>query len=167
MIIRIFDSLAFIVPEKSVTNIFKNGKIWKPMKAHNSKSYELLDTILALHLPYLRDQVWYKFPLSRTTNIKVIEQNMFYFFLNLPRDITPRVMSPWSLFRYTRYIQSLSMFIQTLSFLTSIVPEKSVTKFFKNGKIWKTMKGQNSMSYEPLATVLPLHFPYLRDQVWY
>ena len=30
--------LAFIVPEKTVTNIFKNGKSWKPTKGHNSKS---------------------------------------------------------------------------------------------------------------------------------
>ena len=29
------------------------------------------------------------------------------------------------------------------------------------------MKGHNSKSYGPLATILPLHFPYFRDQVWY
>ena len=28
--------LAFIVPEKSVTKNFKNGKVWKPTKGHNS-----------------------------------------------------------------------------------------------------------------------------------
>ena len=135
MFIRTFSFLAFIVPEKSVTKIFKNGKIGKPVKGHISKSYGPMATSLPLHLHYLRDQVWYKFHRCRTTNIKVIEQNAFYFFENLPRDITPRVMNPWPLFQYTLYIQSLSMFIPTLSFLAFIVPEKSVTKIFKNGKI--------------------------------
>ena len=63
---------------------------------------------------------------------EVIKQNAFKFFENLPRDITPRVLDPLPLFQYTRYIQSFTMFIQTLAF---IVPEKSVTKIFKNGKI--------------------------------
>ena len=74
-------------------------------------SYGPLDTILPLHLPYFRDQVWYKCHQSRTINIKVIEQNAYKFFENLPRDITPRVMDPWPLFRYTQYMHSLSMFI--------------------------------------------------------
>ena len=91
----------------------------------------------------------------------------FNFLENLSRDITPRVMDPWPLFQYTLYIQSLSMFIQTFSFLAFIDPEKSVMTIFKNGKIWKSMKVHNYKSYGPLATILPLHLPYLRDQVWY
>ena len=55
------------------------------------------------------------------------------------------------------------MFIRTFSFLAFIVTEKSVTKIFKNGKIWKPIKEQNSKSYGPLATILPLHLPYLRE----
>ena len=174
MFIQYFSFLAFIVPEKSVTKIFKNGKIWKPIKGHKSKSYGPLATILPIHLPYLRHQVWYKFhrsrPLatilpihlpylrhqvwykfhrSRTTNIKVIEQNAFSFFEHLPRDITPRVMDPWPLFQYTLYSQSFSMFIQIFSFLVFIVPKKSVTKIFKTGKIWKPIKGHKSKSYGP------------------
>ena len=31
-------------------------------------------------------------------------------------------------------------------------------KILKNDKIWKSIKGQNSKSYGPLATILPLHF---------
>ena len=31
-------------------------------------------------------------------------------------------------------------------------------KIFKNGKIWKPMKGHNSTSYGPLATILPYTF---------
>ena len=50
------------------------------------------------------------------------------------KGITPRVMDPWPLFWYLQYIQSLSIFIQTFSFLAFIVPEKSVMKIFKNGK---------------------------------
>ena len=76
-------------------------------------------------------------------------------------------MEPWSLLQYTQYIQCFSMFIQIYSFLAFIVSQKSVTKIFKNGKIWKPMKGYNSKSYGPLATILPQHLPYLRDQVWY
>ena len=53
-------------------------------------------------------------------------------------------------------IQSLSMFIQTFSFLALIVPEKSDTKIFKNGKILKPIKGHNSKSYGPL-TPIPVH----------
>ena len=34
-----------------------------------------------------------------------------------------------------QYSKSLSMFAQTFSFLAFIVPEKSDTKIFKNGKI--------------------------------
>ena len=120
---------------------FKNGTIWKPMKGQNSKSYGPLAIILPLHLPYLRDQVWYKFHQSRTTNIKVIVQNAFWFFENLPRDISPRVMEPWSLFRYTRYIQSLSMFIGIFTFLAFIVPEKSVTKILKELQTLETYEG--------------------------
>ena len=44
-------------------------------------------------------------------------------------------MDPWPLFQYTLYIQPLSMFIQTFSFLAFLVPEKPATKIFKNGKI--------------------------------
>ena len=47
------------------------------MKGHNSKSHGPLATILPLHLPYLRDQVWYEFHRNKNTNIKVIEQNAF------------------------------------------------------------------------------------------
>ena len=72
--IQTISCIAFIVPEKYVTKIFKNDKIWKLMKGHNLWA---LGTILTLHLPYLRNQVWYKFHRSRTTNIKVIEQNAF------------------------------------------------------------------------------------------
>ena len=43
-------------------------------------------------------------------------------------------MDPSTLFWYIRYIQSLSMFIPTFSFLAFLAPEKSVTKIFKNGK---------------------------------
>ena len=82
----------------------------------------------------------------------------------LSRDITSRVMDPWPLFWYTLYIQSLSMFIQTLSFLAFLGSEKSVTKIFKNGKIWKPSKGHNSMSYGLLATILPIHLPYLETK---
>ena len=97
----------------------------------------------------------------------------------LPRDITPRVKDPWPLFLYTRYIQSLSMFIWTFSFLAFLGSEKTVTKIlrmakfenlprdiapwgseksvriFKNGKIWKQKptKGHNSNSYGPLAPI--------------
>ena len=134
------------------------AKFETPMKGRNSKSYGPLATILPLHLSYLKDQVWYKFHWSRTTNISYLKPKK--------GDITPRVMDPWPLFWYTQYIQSLSMFIQTISFLAFIVPEKSVTKVFENGKIWKPMKGHNSKSYGPSA-ILPLHLTYLRDQVWY
>ena len=34
-------------------------------------------------------------------------------------------------------------------------------------KFWKPTKGYNSKSYGPLATILQLHLPYLRDQVLY
>ena len=70
------------------------------------------------------------------------------------------------LFQYTGYIQSLSMLIQAFSFLAFIVPWKSVMKIFKNGVIWKPIKEYNFKSYGLLATFLPLHLPYLRDQVW-
>ena len=52
-------------------------KLWKPTKGHNTKSYGPLATILRLHLSNLRDQVWYKFHWSETTNIKVIKRNVF------------------------------------------------------------------------------------------
>ena len=39
MFIRFFSFLAFLVPEKSVANIFKNGKIWKPTTGQNSNNY--------------------------------------------------------------------------------------------------------------------------------
>ena len=77
MFIGTFSFLAFLGSEKSDTKIFKNGKIWKPSKEHNSMSYGPLATFLPLHLPYLQDQVWYKFHRSTTTNIKVTEQNAF------------------------------------------------------------------------------------------
>ena len=70
-----FSFLVFMVPEKSVMKVFKNDKIWNLWRDINSKMFGPLATILPLHLPYLRDQVWYKFYPSRTTNIKVIEQN--------------------------------------------------------------------------------------------
>ena len=76
-------------------------------------------------------------------------------------------MEPWPLFWYTRFIQSLSMSIQTFSFLAFFVPEKSVTKIFKNGKILKPTKGDNSKSYGLLATILQLHHSYLRNKMWY
>ena len=53
---------------------------------------------------------------------------------NLSRDITPRAMDPLPLFQYTRYMQSLPMFIGTFSFLAFLGSEKSVMKIFKNGK---------------------------------
>ena len=37
-------------------------------------------------------------------------------------------------------------------------------KIFKKGKIWKPMKGHNSKSYGPLATILPLDLPYLETK---
>ena len=95
---------------------YKNFQEWQNLKTYegrNSKSYGPLATILQLHFPYLRDQVWYRFQRSRTTNIKVIEQNAFKCFENLSRDIIPRVMNPWPLFQYTLHIQSSSMFIRT------------------------------------------------------
>ena len=92
----------------------------------------------------------------RTGELKIIE--------NLQRDITPRVMDHWPLLQYTLYIQSFSMFIQILSFLAFIVPEKSVMKIFKKGKILNSMKGCKCKNYGPLAIVLPLHLPFLRDQ---
>ena len=161
MFIQTFKFLAFVGSEKSVTKIFKNGKIWKPpwVKGPWPPFYHY--TFLTL------ETKCGMFHRSRTINIKVIEQNAFYFFENLPKDIPPRVMDPWPLLRYTRYIRSMSMFIRTFNFLAFIVPEKSDTKIFKNGKIWKPIKGHDSKSYEPLATILPLHLPYLRDQVWY
>ena len=101
MFIWTFSFPTFIVSEKSVTKIFKNGNIWKPIKEHNSKSYAPLATILPLHLPYLRDQVWYKVHWSRThwsrtTNIKLFSK--MHFKVWLPRDLTLRVMGPWPLF---------------------------------------------------------------------
>ena len=134
------------------------AKFGKPMKGHNSKSYGPLATIMPLHLPYLRDQVWHKFHWCRTTNISYWKPT---------KGHNRKSYGPLALFRYTQYIQSLSMFIPTFSFLAFIVPETSVTKIYKNGKIWKPMKRHNSMSYGPLATILPLHLTYLRDQVWY
>ena len=56
------------------------------------------------------------------------------------------------------------MFIQTFSFLAFIVPEKSVAKTFKNGKIENLSKGQNSKSYGSLATILPLHLQTLETK---
>ena len=38
---------------------------------------------------------------------------------------------------------------------------------FKNDKIWKPTKRYNSKSYGPLATILPLHLPYLRNKVYH
>ena len=70
--------------------------------------------------------------------MKVNEQIAYNFFENLLRNITPRVMDPWPLFRYTRYIQSLSMFI---CFLAFIVPEKPVMEIFKRGKNLKKYQG--------------------------
>ena len=63
-------------------------------------------------------------------------------------------MDPWPLYPNTQYMQSLSVFIQTFNFLAFIVPQKSVTKIFKKGKIWKPIKEQNSKSYGPFATIL-------------
>ena len=54
--------------------------------------YEPLASILPLHFPCLREQVWHKFHGSRTTYIKVTEQNAFKLFENIPRDITPRAL---------------------------------------------------------------------------
>ena len=129
-----------------------------------SKSYGPLAYILPLHLPYLRDQVRYKYYQSRTTNIKVIEQNAFKFFENLPKHVTPRVIDIWSLFRYALLTQSLSMYTQIFSFLAFIIPEKSVTKIFKNGKILKPIEG-NVQELWALVIILTLHLPYLTDQV--
>ena len=112
MFIRTFSFLALIVPEKYIMKIFKNGKIWKLIKIHNSKSYWPLATILPIHLPYFRDQVWYKFHRSRTINIKVIEQNAFYFFWKPTKGHNSKSYIPLA-FWYTWYIQSLSMFTQT------------------------------------------------------
>ena len=131
MFIRTFSFLAFIVPKKSVKKSFKNDKIWKPMKGHISKSYGLLANILSLDFPYLRDQMWYKFHRDRTTNIKVIEQNAFQFFENLPRDIT-KSYGPLVPIRIYSIHQSLSMCIGIFSFLAFIVPE--LQKFSRMAK---------------------------------
>ena len=61
----------------------------------------------------------------------------FYVFENLPRDITPRVIEPWLLFQYTLYIQSLSLFIQTFSFLD----QSSCYENFQEWQNLKLMKG--------------------------
>ena len=37
------------------------NKMWKPNKGHNSKRYEPLAPTLLPHLPFFREQVWYKF----------------------------------------------------------------------------------------------------------
>ena len=115
MFIQIFSSIAFIVPEKSVTNFFKNGKIWKPITGHKYKSYGLLVNILPLHLPYLRYQVWYKFHRSRTANINVIEQNVFFKPIKGHNSKCYEPLAPIPV--------SLSMFIQISSYLAFIVPE--------------------------------------------
>ena len=72
VIVHVYMDFQLSICHSSVTKIFKIGKIWKPIKGHNSKSYGPLATILPLHLPYLREQVWYTFHWRRTTNIKVI-----------------------------------------------------------------------------------------------
>ena len=88
------------------------------------------------------------------------------FFENLPRNITPRVMDPWPLFWYTGYIQSLSMLIRAFSFLSFVILRNLLRKFSRMAKfenLWREI----TKSYGPLAIILPLHLPYLRDQVWY
>ena len=86
--------------------------------------------------------------------------------------MTSRVMDPWPLFWYTRYIQSLSMFIWTFNFLAVLGSEKSVRKFssmakFKNENLprditprlmdplifWKPIKRHNSKSYGSLPPI--------------
>ena len=56
---------------------------------------------------------------------------------------------------------------KTFSFLAFLVPEKSVMKIFKNSKIWKPTKEYNTKSSGPLATILPLHLPHVKNKVWY
>ena len=51
--------------------------------------------------------------------------------------------------------------------LSSFHSSQSVTNIFKYGKIWKSVKDHNCKSYGPVATILPLHLFYLRDQVRY
>ena len=128
-------------------------------------TYGPLGTVLPLQLPYLRDQVWYKFHWSRTTNIKVIEQKSTLIFWKPTKGHNSKCYGPLApLLVYT--IHPVIAHVYT-NFQLSLVPEKSVTKIFKNGKIWKPIKGHKSKSYGPLATILPLHLPYLRDQVLY
>ena len=123
---------------------------WKPTKGLNSKSYLPLASIPVYMIHPVNVHVYTNFQLSSFRS---------YWELLL--------FTPLPLFRYTQYIQSLSMYTGTFSFLAFLGSEKSIMKIFKNGKIWKPSKGHNSKGYEPLATVLPLHFPYLRDQMWY
>ena len=50
---------------------------------------------------------------------------------NLPRDITLGVINPLPLFRYTRYIHPLFMFIRTFSFLAFLGSVRKVSKITK------------------------------------
>ena len=129
-------------------------------------SYGLLATVLPLHFSYLRDQVWYKFHQSRTRDIKVIEQNAFYFLFYF-FDINSKnyeSLVPIPVNTIHPVIVNVYTNFQLSSFHSSW---EICYEIFKNGKIWKPTKGHNSKSNGPLATILPLHLPYLRDQVWY
>ena len=66
---------AFIVPEKSVTKISRMAKFENLPRDITPRVIGPWPPILPLHLPYLKDQVWYKFHRSRTTNVKVVKQN--------------------------------------------------------------------------------------------
>lgn len=68
-----------------------------------------------------------------------------FFFKYVPRNITPRVMYPWLLFPYKCYIQSLSIFTRTFSFLALIVPEKSHTKISIMAKVKRPIKRHSSL----------------------
>ena len=115
-------------------------------------SYWPLAIVLPLHFLTLEPKcgMFYR---SRTTNIKVIEQNAFQFFENLPRDITPRVMDPRPRFQYTKYIQPLSMFIRTFSWEIC----------YENFQEWQNLKTyQGDITPRVMGPWLPFcHYTFL------
>ena len=119
----------------------------------------------AMHVPLFQSpQVWYKFHRSKTTNIKWAKRILIFWkptkghnsksygpLAPIPvHTIHPVIVHVDTSFQLPRFHSSLEICCE-------------------NFQEWQNLKNlwrdNNSKRYGPLATILPLHLPYLRDQV--
>ena len=157
---------------------------FKPTTGHNSKLWTL-GPYSGIH-DTSSPQVWYKFHRSRTTNIKVIEQNAFLIFWKpttghnsksygslapiLVYRIHPVIVHVYTNFQLSSFHSSWEICYENFQEWQNLKTYQG-TKLMKHEskmhfkKFWKPTKGHNSKSYRPLATILQLLLTHLRDQV--